>query len=134
MTRTYLEGQIQATDNALLLLETGMCVSASPAPEWLKALRKDLASDLTHYRRLLDEAQPEPAPYAPSEAYLKALRSFGLTDEACVEELRRARACDFDLLLAEERRKAYDQGRLDGYAKGYEVGWALGNDSGPDKI
>jgi len=71
---------------------------------------------------------PDPSPYAPSEAYLKALRSFGLTDEDCVEELRRARASDFELLLADEVRKAYDQGKADGkiigYAEGYDEGQA----------
>jgi len=80
---------------------------------------------------------PDPSPYAPSEAYLKALRSFGLTDEQCVEELRQARDCDFDLLLADEKRKAYDQGRADGqvigYAEGYDEGFDAADGRGKPK-
>ena len=59
---------------------------------------------------------PDPSPYAPSEAYLNALRSFGLTDEQCVEELRQARECDFALTLADEVRKAYDEGKAEAQA------------------
>lgn len=73
---------------------------------------------------------PDPSPYAPSEAYLNALRSFGFTDEQCVEELRQARESDFELLLADEKRKAYDQGDSQGYSKGYNTGYDWGKKDG----
>jgi len=135
-TKAQLEARVQTLSEVLEAFDVAHFQRIGLTQQWALDYRTSLYNRLVAAREAeaLTEAEDDPSPYAPSEAYLNALRSFGFTDEDCAEELRQARASDFELTLADEVRKAYDQGRADGYAKGYEVGWALGNDSGPDKI
>jgi len=129
-TKSQLESLIQGLDKALSFFDAAWLQGDGPTPQWAKDFRASLVEDLTTYRKALAEAEPEPSPYAPSEAYLNALRSFGFTDEDCVEELRQARDSDFELTLADEVRKAYDQGKTEGWSKGYAEGYDVGLDDG----
>ena len=140
-TKAQLKARVQTLSEVLEAFDVAHFQRIGLTQQWALDYRTSLYNRLVAAREA--EAEEDPLPYAPSEAYLNALRSFGLTDEDCVEELRRARDCDFELLLADEKRKAYDQGRADGktvgyaeaydegkadgYEKGYEVGWCLGS-------
>ena len=126
-TKSQLDSLIRELDKILSRFDASYFYWMTAKPKRATDFRASLVEDLTAHRKALAEAEEEPSPYAPSEAYLNALRSFGFTDEDCIEELRRARESDFELLLADEKRKAYDEGKADGYEKGYEVGWCLGS-------
>ncbi len=130
MTKSQLEAQVQALAACLETFDVSYFEQIVHKPAWATHYREGLYNNLVSARKALAEAEDEPSPYAPSEAYLKALRSFGLTDEQCLEELRNARVCDFELLLAEERRKAYDQGYAKGKPEGYDMGYDAGWDDG----
>ena len=128
MTKSQLEARVQTLSEVLEAFDIARFTGPSEAwTEWTCNYRTSLYNSLVAAREALAEAEEDPSPYAPSEAYLNALQSFGFTDEECVEELRLARESDFELLLADEKRKAYDEGKADGYEKGYEVGWCLGS-------
>lgn len=127
MTKSQLEARVQTLSEVLEALDPVYFEHLTRKPELAPRPRRALYNSLAAARKALAEAPDESSPYAPSEDYLNALRSFGLTNEQCVEELRSARANDFELRLTDEVRKAYDQGRADGYEKGYEVGWCLGS-------
>ena len=126
MTKPQLEARVQTLSEMLEAFDVIYFEQMVHKPEWANRHRQALYDSLVAAREALAKAEDEPSPYAPSEDYLQALRSFGLTDEQCVEELRSARDSDFELHLAEEKRKAYDQGKADGktigYAEGYDEG------------
>ncbi len=127
-TKSQLEALNQWLEKTLKLFDDSYFYWMPAKPQRAKDFRASLVEDLATYRKALAEAGEEPSPYAPSEAYLNALRSFGFTDEDCAKEIQNARDCDFDLLLADEKRKAYDQGRADGQVIGFAEGWDEGYD------
>ena len=133
--KAQLEARVQALAACLASFDVVYFEQVVHKPEWATRYRENLYNGLVAARKALAEVEEkeEASPYAPSEAYLKALRSFGFTDEDCVAELRSARESDFELLLADEVRKAYDQGKADGqvigFAKGYDEGYDEGFDA-----
>lgn len=128
-TKSQLEARVQTLSEVLEAFDVAHFQRTGLTQQWALDYRESLYNSLVAAREALAEAEDEPSPYAPSEAYLQALRSFGLTDEDIVTELRSARACDFELHLAEQVRKAYDQGKTEGYDMGYDAGWDDGYSS-----
>lgn len=129
-TKSQLEARVQTLSETIHSFDMAHFQRIGLTQQWALDYRESLYNSLVAARKALAEAEDEPSPYAPSPEYLQALRSFGLTDEQCLEELRSARACDFELHLAEQVREAYDQGYADGKTVGYADGYDQGRHDG----